>query len=295
MPVTIIKSDPKAREKPCLRCGYSLRKLTDTNHCPECGLSVWLSLNQNDTLDMSSPEWLRRMAVGLWILVVASLLGAAAFAPSLVQSYRVMEFHQKLQQALREQSPDIDPTQWNSIVRAIRLPQRNIPLMRTMLLGGACAVGAYAAGLLVVTSNEKRYPDRLANYRLGARLICGLAGLAILMMGFQAINPTRDGYPEWTTRLAGVAAAALTWGYLHRIIRRMPHKMLTRISAWMIVVPLVSLGYSFIRNSDWLPNFIPLLFLPVSAGLFIWIAILLRQTARAADRNWCAETMAAPG
>ena len=45
MPLVIIKSDRRAREKPCLRCGYSLRRI-DSTHCPECGLSVWLSLNQ---------------------------------------------------------------------------------------------------------------------------------------------------------------------------------------------------------------------------------------------------------
>ena len=66
MPLVIIKSDRRAREKPCLRCGYSLRRI-DSTHCPECGLSVWLSLNQNDALDFSRPEWLRRMARGLWI------------------------------------------------------------------------------------------------------------------------------------------------------------------------------------------------------------------------------------
>src|SRR5258706_11205383 len=81
MPVTIIKSDPRGREKPCLRCGYSLRKITDASHCPECGLSVWLSLNQNDTLDMSNPEWLRRMALGLWILAMASVLAGFSFPP----------------------------------------------------------------------------------------------------------------------------------------------------------------------------------------------------------------------
>ena len=29
MPLVLIKSDPKAREKPCIRCGYSLRKILE--------------------------------------------------------------------------------------------------------------------------------------------------------------------------------------------------------------------------------------------------------------------------
>jgi ribosomal protein S27AE len=45
------QSDARAREKPCLRCGTSLRKNLDDKYCPECGLSVWLSLNLNDTLE----------------------------------------------------------------------------------------------------------------------------------------------------------------------------------------------------------------------------------------------------
>src|SRR6185503_17302901 len=83
MPLVMIKSDKRAREKPCLRCGYSLRRIEST-HCPECGLSVWLSLNQNDNLDMSNPPWLRRMAVGLWLMAVGSLLGLAGYVPQVL-------------------------------------------------------------------------------------------------------------------------------------------------------------------------------------------------------------------
>src|SRR5262245_44297110 len=79
MPPTMIKSDPRAREKPCLRCGYSLRKLLDAKHCPECGLSVWLSLNGNDALDWSNPAWLRKLAVAAGILALAQLLGLIAW------------------------------------------------------------------------------------------------------------------------------------------------------------------------------------------------------------------------
>src|SRR5690242_12457236 len=83
MPLVMIKSDPRAREKPCLRCGHSLRKI-DATHCPDCGLSVWLSLNSNDGLDGSRPEWLRRMAVALWVMAPAQLLALPVFALSVV-------------------------------------------------------------------------------------------------------------------------------------------------------------------------------------------------------------------
>src|SRR5687767_15825931 len=79
MYLKIIKSDPRAREKPCLRCGLSLRKLLDAKHCPQCGLSVWLSLNQNDTMDWSNPAWLRAMSIGAAIMAPAQLLALAAY------------------------------------------------------------------------------------------------------------------------------------------------------------------------------------------------------------------------
>ena len=286
MPLTIIKSDPRAREKPCLRCGYSLRKITDSNYCPECGLSVWLSLNQNDTLEMSRPEWIRQMTAGLWILVVASLLALVALAPVTVREFRYMVYRQRLFQAMR--ADEQDPNKWIQIARARPVDDPN--LMRVILLGGAAAFAAYQAGLLVLTSDEKRYPDHLSHFRIGARVVTGLAALAIILMFLQMLHPTPWGFPEWMTRLTTMAGAMLTWGYLHRIARRMPHKTLSRVAGWMMVVPLASLAYSFIRNSDWMPNVIPLLFLAVSTGLFVWFALVLRQTGKLADRNWASES-----
>src|SRR5512143_277321 len=76
----IIKSDPRAREKPCLRCGYSLRKNLDAKYCPECGLSVWLSLNGNDALDFSNPAWLRRLKWASLMLAASQGVGLVLWA-----------------------------------------------------------------------------------------------------------------------------------------------------------------------------------------------------------------------
>ena len=88
MPPVMIKADPRAREKPCIRCGYSLRKLTDSNHGPKCGLATWLSLNQNDTPEMSNPAWLGRMAPGLIVMSVAGLVALAALEWRRIGSFK---------------------------------------------------------------------------------------------------------------------------------------------------------------------------------------------------------------
>jgi len=290
MLVTMIKSDPKAREKPCLRCGYSLRRLTDTNYCPECGLSLWLSLNNNDTLEMSNPDWLRRMAVGLWVMAAASVVLAAVLWPPTLDEFRLMRYHQAITAAIREASMT-DSTPNLSAVFALRPARPDPGLELTLTVIGGAAFAVYLLGLALLTSSENRYPDRLAGYRAGARATGVVAGLGLLLMLMQATRATPPlGFPVWLTRLAAIAAATLTWAHLAAVARRMPNKRLVRVCTWMLIAAIVSLAYSFIRNSDWMPNLIPLIFLPVGIALMTWVARLLRQAATVADRNWTAET-----
>src|SRR5215210_5353683 len=68
---TQMVNDKRAREKPCLRCGYSLRQIPDARHCPECGLSAWLSLHEGDALDRSNPAWLLRLTFASAMLAIA--------------------------------------------------------------------------------------------------------------------------------------------------------------------------------------------------------------------------------
>ena len=62
MAVTIIKSDKRARRSRACGASTACRKI-DSTHCPECGLSVWLSLSNNDSLEWSRAESLRQMAL----------------------------------------------------------------------------------------------------------------------------------------------------------------------------------------------------------------------------------------
>ena len=74
MPFVMMKPDQRARLKPCLRCGYSLRNNIDARNCPECGLAVRISLANDDSLHMSNPAWLRRLALGAAAFLVAHIL-----------------------------------------------------------------------------------------------------------------------------------------------------------------------------------------------------------------------------
>jgi hypothetical protein len=288
MPLVIIKSDPRAREKPCIRCGYSLRKVTDANHCPECGLSVWLSLNQNDTLEMSNPEWLRRIAIALLVMAAANLVMLAALVPLTGHLVTLMQYRQAQHEAWRayDRYPD-DPSKWKQLFRPY--PHPDYARLRIAMLIGAAGFAAYHAGLVILASNEGRYPDKLAASRLGARVVAAVALVPLFLIGLQSLKEAPD-FPAWFTRLVAAFSAAITWGILFELARRMPSKRLRRLSGWMTLIPFVSVLYSFIRNSDWPPDVIPLLYFPTAAALFVAFAVHLRRNANTADKNWSAET-----
>src|SRR5688572_16033275 len=139
MPLVLIKSDPKAREKPCLRCGYSLRRIGDSRNCPECGLSVWVSLNQNDSLDWSRPDWLRMISVGA--TVMAGAQGMLMVAAGVV----------------------VAGGMWGDA------------WLMSWIVG--FYLMALGAGMIVMGMPERRYPDRFKGYRWFLVVCGGLSGL----------------------------------------------------------------------------------------------------------------------
>jgi hypothetical protein len=196
-----------------------------------------------------------------------------------------------MSQIFREVEPG-DSKALIAALMAVPSPNPDLRIVRGIQFAGAAALVLYLAGLVMVTSNENRYPDRLKAMRISARVLCAAAALALLLMFRQMLFPTwrGSGFVDWMVRLVAIGTGLLTWGYLGRLARRMPHKVLLRVCGAMMLALLVSLFYSFIRSSDWLPDLIPLIYLPASAGVFAWIAILLRRAAREADRQWGMET-----
>jgi len=223
--VTIIKSDVRSREKPCLRCGYSLRKI-DSTHCPECGLSLWISLNSNNHLDRSSPDWLRRMALGLIVMAIAMLPGVLSYG--LVAKQRI-EVSQKLLQARKlmeavQASDDPDPKAYAAALMAHAQARQVSSTPRAELAAGISFLLLYHAGLLALTWNEQRYPDKLKGWRIATWVSSGGA-VIVAMMTFIAFfsEVARDVSPT-TGGAIGVLAGVITWTFLRRIAQRIPSR-----------------------------------------------------------------------
>ena len=287
MPLVMIKSDKRAREKPCLRCGYSLRKL-DATHCPECGLSVWLSLNQNDNLDMSNPQWLRRTALGLWIMAAASLIGLAGYIPQAIYQVAYLNWEADVMNAYQAAPEDYVPPPPPTPM--------SLPTARLVAAAGWAYLAAYFGGLFLATTHERRYPDRLASWRLAAWVCAGAAAL-VLLFGLSTLTRHQWSAGGFAFRLVAVAGALVTWGYLRRIAKRMPNGPLAKFCGWMMLLPALSFlkvfpfcgAFLIYRLSGFL-EFLPVLYLPVAAGIMAWMGSQIRKSAAAADTNWATET-----
>jgi hypothetical protein len=265
MPLVMIKSDPKAREKPCLRCGYSLRKLGDAKHCPECGLSVWVSLNQNDGLDWSRPEWLRRMVMGLWVMTTAQ---AMALMPAVTR-------------VLVELAPDVEWL-WN--------------LRRVSGILAVAYLGVYHLGLVWLTWPERRYPDLLKNWRVFSYVACGVAAVVGLIYLGGVLSGRVLLFANWLN-FSILVSAIVSLGYLRKVAKRIPNSTLAKICAGMMLLPALPLLKVFPFFGLWalfeaiaLGEFLVLLYLPASAVLFLWFALILKRAAPEAEKNWAAET-----
>jgi hypothetical protein len=254
MPLVLIKSDAKAREKPCLRCGYSLRKITDSRHCPECGLSVWVSLNQNDSLDWSRPEWLRVISIGAVVMAGAQALAMAGGA----------------------------------IVIGAGL-WRNSWVISWMLGAYLMALGG---GMVVLAVPEKRYPDQLK----GFRWFVGVCGVVMVLLGVAICAMSalsRPMLPVFLIEMLLLVGAVATLLYIRKLAHRMGSHKLAKVLGWLLLIPLLKfvqvfpfwgiyLGWHVIGVG----TVLPWLYVPVSLGILLYLAIGFRRCAKEAEVNW---------
>src|SRR5829696_7119424 len=71
-------ADLDQRDRPCVRCGYSLMGHDERGRCPECGLPAYWSLRAPDNLSQYPPAWVARMSWATRMLFVTYLGSAAA-------------------------------------------------------------------------------------------------------------------------------------------------------------------------------------------------------------------------
>ena len=273
MNIVLVKSDPRAREKPCLRCGYSLRKIVDSTHCPECGLSIWLSLNSNDALDWSHPEWLRRMSAAAWIMAVAQLIGLAAVVLLWREHPAAVQF----------------PMAGSQIALPMVIP----PPPPHFRFTGLCAGGyllMYNAALLLLAVDEGRYPDKWRSYRWAGRIT---AGAGILIGSYLVLSASN----EFLFRVSLLASAVATFAYLRKLAARIPNSLLVRICSIVLFVPVLSLlktvpilWYFAAIQFLGILEYLPWIYLPASVVLFGWFAVLFRRSAISAAEGWLKET-----
>lgn len=274
MPLVRIQSDPRARLKPCLRCGYSLRNNPDARVCPECGLSVWLTLGGHDDLEMSNPQWLGRLTLAAGLLAVANI--------ALVGGVGIIHLGRYL---------------WNGNPRLTTLFSWPYDIALPWLLVIYLALGA--AGLFLLGGHEGRYPERARSRRKTVLACSGLAAVFVLwLIVWQLTRITRPPMFLVVTAVCGQAAAA--WMYLAEVARRIPSQRARRLCRGLAIalgIAVLALIFSgsfrlFLALVNPWSRFalawtlFLLLYPPLAVGLLVYFARTFHDASKAARKNW---------
>jgi hypothetical protein len=146
-------------EDTCYRCGYDLRGIADDQPCPECGLLAERSRRPTDELHHTRPGWLRRLAWGVRLILLA--IGAAVLWP-----FATYVGQAQLAVSIAGTSSWAYPL-W----------------IHLMWVGGDVAVGLLLGGVWLLTSREGFPPaDRADAWRRRWLRIVALAPLGALVL-----------------------------------------------------------------------------------------------------------------
>lgn len=319
MHIKRVISDPKARQKPCVRCGLSLKKHLDERYCPRCGLSVWMSLNQNDSLEYSNPAWLRKASTGAWVLAMAQPLALAAYLVAML-GWGVSEMTRAMNAMAEFDGVDpagfdaqgIDPAATMPVELSPELAHYLEPAPPSVAIAVALIViGGYfvfnAIGMVMLVVHERRHPDRMRTVRTTSQVAAGIsAGLGVLLM-LMAAPKLASGWPvdsisSWLPLLviegAFVLCACCCWFYLKRIAQRGGRSGLSRICGYLLFLPVIPLlkgapllGLWFLYLLSPLLYLLPLVYIPLSIYLIVRCAILLKKAAPEAEQTWASESV----
>jgi len=262
MPLVIVKADRRAREKPCLRCGYSLRKLFETKRCPECGLPIFISLGNNQTLEWSNPAWVRKLSLACWVLAGAQLLLLTIFIALHV---------------------------WGSL--GWIGPIREFS-MRYLGIGSYLLI--WHAATLLLAWPERRFPDKDRTLRIALQIVAGigvLVGLLILYRimanSFMLIDSLT--FWEMALPLALIASHAIGWAYLRTLARRLPNRNLTRLASIAVGTLLLAYPIGFYGLGWVWVNVLRWIYVPASAVVLLNFGLSFDKARVSAAENWAIE------
>jgi hypothetical protein len=323
-----VVSDARAREKPCLRCGLSLRKHLDDRHCPHCGLSVWMSLNANDSLDYSNADWLRKASRGAWAMAAIQVVAflayltllfgvASSFFGTIKQAQSIMTGPARRGAPASQPATttttsavaqnDLDEPDESDAFGAAWDAAARVPLGIATTLAGIYFV-LEAGGLVLLTPHEQRYPDRYKNIRTAARVAAAvalLAGVGLLALGAQTLlakvmfGATSGWLLLLLVEIVFAGCAFCSWWWVRPIARRAGRSSLAKLCGYLLFLPVLPFLKAAPFFGLWifylvspLLHFLPLVYIPLSIYLFARCAWLLKQAAPHAEAEWAAETKA---
>jgi hypothetical protein len=147
----------------------------------------------------------------------------------------------------------------------------------------------YNAALLLLAGDEGRHPDKWRGYRLACR-IC--AGVGLLVAAWVLLSGG-----EFLFKVSLLASGIATFAYLRKLAQRIPNSLLVRLCGIVLFAPVLSLlkvvpFYWFFAISELfeLIEYVPLIYLPVTAVLLVWFARLLRRCSVSATESWAKES-----
>lgn len=206
-PSVIIETDRQANshvtdDLACAECGYNLRTLAHDADCPECGMSILVSM-RGDRLSAAPLDWLKTLFHGArWLRLSVILAFPIIYLGVAISSYSIW--------VLTIAQPDrTEP----SLDRSYRLAAR-----WATAIGSLIVVAATFGALIYVAATEQRFAG---NWNM--RMNSGPGGMSIGEL------PMFD-----TVFLIGHAVYVLgllsTWRYLRVLAQRIPDEGLA--TAW---------------------------------------------------------------
>jgi hypothetical protein len=311
----------------CYRCGYDLRGIASDQACPECGLLAERSRRVSDELHDSRPRWLRRLARGVWLMLVALvvLIGFSIAMDRVRDWILITSLRPNL---LMISNGGFVPRSW---WRSSQFWEFLIELFP--LVGPGIGAATFFLGVLMLTSREQYGPadhsDR--RRRLLLRALCVVPLLGVIadgtLMQLNQKSPYGN-YIDWRwldfalplcVLTASVPIPALLFHQLRSLAKRARSAHLAEhcaivgvgMSSAVLYGAVILILFEFAESLGLDPNWqarssvslVLMLLCTLSASLFVlWsvyllirFAIAFHSAARQLGRKWKRDDRAASG